>query len=213
MGVYMKRTGIVTLIGVCASIVALIVSAGASAHIVVRPAEVLTAGFQTFTVGVPNEKSVPTNEVKLLIPAGLMYVSPTQKAGWQIETETEGEDAAVTAIVWRGGTVGVGLRDDFTFSAKVPGEATELQWKAYQTYADGTIVAWDQAQQDGAHGASDSGPFSVTKVVAVSAQDEAVKKAEQAAAEARTVADRTVYIAGVGVLLGLVAIFLATRRK
>ena len=204
------------VIGVFISVLALTFSATASAHVTVKPAEVVTAGFQTFTVSVPNEKDIPTTSIKLVMPSGLEHVSPTQKAGWQIdiEKEGEGEGAVVKSITWSGSTVGAGFRDDFTFSAKVPDNATKLQWKAYQTYSDGTVVSWDKADEGG-HGevAANSGPFSVTKVVAETAQDAAAKKTEQAAVDAKNSANTALYAAIAGVVLGLVGVYFGTRKK
>lgn len=203
------------MLGIFVSILALAFSSVASAHIVVKPAEVVTAGFQTFTVSVPNEKEVPTTELKLVIPEGLQYVSPTQKIGWSIDIEKDstGEDATIKAITWRGGEIGDGFRDDFTFSAKVPENATELQWKAYQTYSDGTVVSWDETDKDDSHGSGNSGPFSITKVVAATATDAAIKKADQAAADAKSTADRSFYTAIAGIVVGLIGVFLVTRKK
>jgi uncharacterized protein YcnI len=184
----------------------------ASAHVTVKPAEVVTAGFQTFTVSVPNEKDIPTTSVKLVIPEGLAHISPTQKSGWKIAVDKT--DATVKSITWQGGTINVDMRDEFTFSAQVPDKATELQWKAYQTYSDGTVVSWDQAT-DGGHDDTNknSGPFSVTKVVTETEQTLAIQQAEQVALDARNSASRSMYVAVAGIIIGLVAVYLATRRK
>lgn len=202
------------LIGLLVSIMVLTLTAATSAHVVVKPAEVVTAGFVTFTIGVPNEKTIPTTSVKLAIPEGLHHVSPTQKSGWEISTEKQGqgESATIQSITWSGNTIGDGFRDEFTFSAQVPEKATELQWKAYQTYADGTVVSWDK-KDEGGHGArGNSGPFSVTKVVTETEQQVAQKNVEAAAADAKSTADRSLYVGVAGVLLSLVAIALATRK-
>jgi len=186
------------------------------AHVVVKPAEVVTAGFQTFTVGVPNEKDIPTTSIKLVIPDGLRYVSPTQKTGWQIVTEKsgDGENTSIRSITWSGNEVGVGLRDDFTFSAQVPDKVTELQWKAYQTYSDGTVVSWDRAGEGGHDkGDNNSGPFSVTKIVSQTSQDQAIQKTDQAAADAKIAAERSLYVGIAALILSVVGIFLGTRRK
>lgn len=204
------------IVGIIVSLVTLLFSATVSAHVVVKPAEVVTAGFQTFTIGVPNEKAIPTTSVKVLIPSTVSHVSPTQKTGWEVTTEKEGagEEAAIKSITWSGGSIGEGLRDDFTFSAQVPEKPTELQWKAYQTYQDGTVVSWDQASEGG-HGeeGGNSGPFSVTQVVSETAGETATKKADQAAADAKTTANRSLYIAVAALVLSLVGVALATRKK
>lgn len=191
----------------------------ASAHVTVKPAEVATSSYQIFTVSVPNEKSVSTTGVKLLIPDSIKTVTPTQKAGWQIEIEKESSgDDVVKSVAWSGGEISDGTRDDFTFSARVPSEATELEWKAYQTYSDGTVVAWDQVNSDShghdsASGNPNQGPLSVTKVVNETDQATSAQKAEQAATNAKNAADRATYIAIAGAAVGLLAVFLATRRN
>lgn len=129
----------------------LIAAASVLAHVEVMPEEVVVAVRQDFTTGVPNEKDIPTTQVRLVIPAGLESVTPYVKPGWEIETKKtgEGEDALVTEIIWSGGEIGVGLRDSFVFRAMIPSEATTLVWKAYQTYSDGTVVSWDQEERVG----------------------------------------------------------------
>lgn len=148
----------------------LLITTSASAHVTVKPAEVAPAAFQTFTTSVPNEKDQPTTGVRLVIPEGLKHVSPTVKPGWTINMTRTGddEDATVTEIVWSGGSIGMGLRDEFTFSAQVPAQETTLAWKAYQTYQDGTIVAWDQEPSGDGHGEGAKTPYSATKVTAES---------------------------------------------
>ncbi len=208
-----QKIGMITVI---ASIVALAFGAPAAAHVVVKPAEVMTAGFYTFTVGVPNEKEVPVSEVKLLIPNGVRHVSPTQKAGWEISLEKEGEGTAqkVTSITWRGGTIAVDFRDDFLFSAQTPDGATQLEWRAYQTYADGTTVAWDRAAEGGHGGDDNTGPFSVTKVVAEDPNKaSSLKEAEQKADEATSAAQTAFYVGVAGVVVGLIGIFLGSRKR
>ena len=204
--------------GISIAACAFTLSSSAYAHVTVRPAEVITAGYQTFTVNVPNEKGIPTTSVKVLIPEGINTATPTQKSGWEIvkETEGSGEDVKTKSIVWQGGSITDGTRDEFTFSAKVPEKATALQWKAYQTYSDGTVVAWDQESKDD-HGHDSQnpnvGPLSVTKVVAETAQDASMKKADQASADAKAVAERSLYISIAALGLGLIGIFLATRKR
>jgi uncharacterized protein YcnI len=141
----------------------------AFAHVVVKPNQAGIGAFQTFSVGVPVEKDSPTVGLRLVIPAGLNYVSPNVKPGWTIESKKtgEGEDAKVTEINWTGGTIPSGQRDDFVFSAQVPAQETTLQWKAYQTYEDGTVVSWDQkpTKEEKDDDSAPVGPYSETKIV------------------------------------------------
>lgn len=197
------------------SALALSLMGTASAHVVVRPGDVKTGVYQTFTVSVPVEKDNPTIKVKLDIPEGLASVTPTVKPGWIIQTDKrgQGEDAVITAITWTGGEIGVGYRDEFTFSAKTPDQMTDLQWKAYQTYQDGTIMSWDQQPDIEEKEGSASGPFSVTKVAAASAQDMALKSADSKASDAQQAASNALYAGIAGIVLALIAIGIAVGRK
>lgn len=138
-----------------------------SAHVTVKPSEVAPGAYQVFTVNVPNEKTVPTVGVRLLVPDGIQSVMPNAKPGWNVQVikkEVNGE-TKVTEIVWKGGVIPVDLRDEFLFNAKVPAASGDVVWKAYQTYQDGSVVAWDTYPSSG-HGAGQGDPASVTKVVA-----------------------------------------------
>lgn len=204
-----RITAIVAIVGI--SVLAL--SSSASAHVVVKPAEAQTASFQIFSTDVPNEKNIAVTSIRLDIPVGLKFVSPTEKAGWKIKLEKigSGESATVKSITWSGGTIDAGLRDDFTFSGKVPAKNTELDWKVYQTYADGSVISWNQAE--GAKESENSGPFSVTKVAAKSASDAQIQKAQQAVIDAKTAANRALYAGVAGVVIGLAGVYLATRKQ
>lgn len=140
----------------------LLVPAWASAHVVVTPAQAGVAQEVVFNVSVPNERQSAVTNLKLLIPDGVSEVVPSVKSGWTITTSGK-ED--VSSITWSGGRIPVGQRDDFSFSAQLPDSTGEVHWKAYQTYADGTVVHWDQApngKDDDSTG--DAGPYSVTEV-------------------------------------------------
>ncbi len=139
------------------------------AHVVVHPSQVGVAAFQEFTMSVPTEKDNPTIAIKLLIPEGLKMVTPNVKPGWTIREKKngDGDDAIVTEIEWTDGSIPPGQRDDFLFQAQVPAKATTLNWKAYQTYSDGSVVAWnhDPKLSKGPDDDSAPPPYSTTKVI------------------------------------------------
>lgn len=143
----------------------------AAAHVVVKPNTAGVGAYTTFTVAVPVEKETPTIGVRLVIPEGVESVMPNVKPGWKIDIKKtgEGEDAKVTEIVWTGGSIPTGQRDEFMFSAKTPAKPTQVAWKAYQTYTNNVVVAWDaDPKAEKSHDAAtaeQSGPYSVTKVV------------------------------------------------
>jgi uncharacterized protein YcnI len=147
--------------GFLAVLSVILLPAAAFAHVVVTPKEASTAQRLIFNVSVPNEKAVAVTNLKLLVPDGVTDVTPTSKDGWNITT-TKNTDGEIASISWAG-TIPTGERQDFSFSAQAPARATELDWKAYQTYADDSTVHWDQAPTSD-HESEDAGPYSVTKV-------------------------------------------------
>ncbi len=157
------------------------------AHAVVSPKQVGVAAFQDFSLGVPSEKDAATVSVRLLLPPGLNFVSPVVKPGWKVEVKSGPIPAGMTApkaadgdvattipteIDWTGGSIPTGQKDIFAFSAQVPAQAGELDWKVYQGYSDGSTVSWDLGPNDpqpkddkGNPDFSSKGPFSKTMVV------------------------------------------------
>lgn len=206
---YLLRLSIVGMtIGVMAFSIALPVAA----HVTVKPAETITAGFQIFTVSVPNEKEIPTVSVRIAIPDGVEHVSPTQKSGWTVATEND--KGEIRSITWKDGSIAKDLRDEFTFSAQVPDKVAELHWKAYQTYSDGTVVSWDQASSDDhGHDDNNSGPFSVTNVVEELPANQVVKEAQKAADDANARSTTAMYIAISAAILGLGGVYFGTRTR
>lgn len=134
----------------------------ALAHVVVTPAQAGVAEELVFNVSVPNERQSDVTSVRLTLPKGVSDVAPTALAGWTISTSKSG--AEVGSITWNG-DIPVGQRQDFSFSAQMPAAAAELDWRAYQTYADGTVVHWDQKPNGSDDASGNAGPYSVTKVV------------------------------------------------
>jgi uncharacterized protein YcnI len=154
------------LSAVCTGL-ALLLPALASAHVIVTPSQAGIGTEQLFNVSSPNEQQTPIVKVTLNIPNGVTAVVPTEKEGWTINTTTSGNGSAamISSITWGGSQIPVGERTDFGFAAQVPATATNLDWKAYQTYANGTVVHWDQIPAGSDDAAGNAGPFSVTKVV------------------------------------------------
>lgn len=136
-----------------------------SAHVVVKPDEVGVAKFQTFTMGVPNEKDNPVVSLRLIIPDGVTSVTPNVKPGWTIEILKKKDSDNVSEIIWSSGLIPQDQRDDFLFSAKTPSTPTTLQWNAYQTYSNGSVVSWDQASGNDEDESENKGPYSETKVI------------------------------------------------
>lgn len=160
--------------------VALFVGVGqVSAHVSLSPKEAVV-GYTTFTVNVPTEKEIPTVEVRVVVPEGVEVHGVAPVFGWNhIEKKAEvevgvGDDhkqgelahGKVTEIVWSGGKISDGEFMQFPVSVSYAGDPQQLVWKAYQKYADGTIVAWDDS--------SEKNPAPKVAIVASSKLDQAV---------------------------------------
>lgn len=182
----------------------------AFAHVVVKPSSAGVASFQTFSVGVPNEKDSPTTGVKLILPDGLGEVSPNVKPGWTITSKKSGEgDAAkVTEIDWTGGSIPPGQRDDFVFSAQVPASETTLIWKAYQTYQNGDVVSWDHTP----NGTDDDTitPYSTTNIINDLGNAQTAAVTQKNEDHATTIWQA---LTSVSLILSVVAIGMQLRKK
>lgn len=134
----------------------------ASAHASISPSQSSPSKYETFSLSVPVERSVPTTGIRIVIPDNVDRVTPVVKPGWKIRI-VKVEDK-VTEIIWSGGSIPVGQKDFFQFTARTPGEDATLIWKAYQTYQGGEIVAWDDIPHVEEHSDTPTFPYSTTEV-------------------------------------------------
>ena len=213
---------------------ALVALAGpAWAHVSVNPSTAETGGFTQLAFRVPNESaSAATTGLKVTFPAGspLAFVSVRPTPGWTakvdkatLQTPITSDDGdvtdAVSSITWTGGSIRPGEYQDFDVSVgPLPERATDLTFKAVQTYSDGEVVRWIDVAQPG--GAEPEHPAPVLKVVAAGPADGGVAAQPAAsAASGSTSADTSDttgrVLGGAGLLAGLAAlgIVLAGRRR
>lgn len=120
----------------------------ASAHVTVAPKETSQGKYEVFTVKVPSEnETVPTTKVEVKIPEDVDVSRIEPKPGWFYEVQQD-DSGKITSVTWT--TEGEGLSPiefgQFNMSGKVGDEATEIVWKAYQTYKDGSVVEWVGAE-------------------------------------------------------------------
>ncbi|MEZ0092814.1 YcnI family protein [Streptacidiphilus sp. EB129] len=162
------RTSLRSRIGATAALATagvLLVAGPASAHVTVQPSTAAKgASDQTFSFRVPNEKdTASTTEVQVYFPADhpIPSVLADSTPGWKaditttkLKTPIQTDDGAITdavsAITWTGGSIAPGHYQDFTVDfGQLPSDADELDFKALQTYSDGTVVRWIQTAQAG----------------------------------------------------------------
>ncbi len=126
---------------------ALVLASVAFAHAVVRTdaggTESRTGAYETYRLQVPVEKDSDTTQVRLVLPAGLKLsgVMPLPGWTWSAEKDANGD---VTAITWAGDLKPMEFAR-FYFQGVNPAEPANFSWKVYQTYADGTVVNWDDS--------------------------------------------------------------------
>lgn len=110
----------------------------ATAHVTIRPAEASAGAETLYTIRVPTEGAVTTTGVELIVPEGVTILSVGGGAGsYQIRPSGGG----ATAIVWKA-EIPPGHHAEFTFTARNPASGTEIAWKAFQLYQDGTRAEW-----------------------------------------------------------------------
>ncbi|MDQ0973811.1 uncharacterized protein YcnI [Neobacillus niacini] len=116
----------------------------ASAHVTVLPKETIQGSYEMFTVRVPSEnETVPTTQVKVEFPAEVTISRFEPKPGWKYEVEKD-SSGTITSVTWTAENQGLTSTEFglFNMQGKVADDATEIAFKAYQTYQDGSVVEW-----------------------------------------------------------------------
>ncbi|MFB9330323.1 YcnI family protein [Paenibacillus aurantiacus] len=116
----------------------------ASAHVTVWPKATTQGSYEVFAVRVPSEsENVTTKSIQLTVPETVKVSRVEPKAGWTYAIEQNAE-GGITKVTWT--SDGEGLKQteftEFRVSGKVAEDATEITWKAYQTYSDNSVVEW-----------------------------------------------------------------------
>ncbi|NBD26600.1 DUF1775 domain-containing protein [Paenibacillus sp. T1] len=192
----------------------------ASAHVTVQPPQTTQGGYEVFSVRVPSEsENVTTTSVKVTVPEGVAVSRVEPKAGWKYELEQAADTKAIKSITWTAEGSGLAQTEftDFRVSGKVADDATQLVWKAYQTYSDKSVVEWVGA-------AGSDHPASVTTVVAGTGEGDGhgAPAAGDAGSAASDEADNgsggtkenvTLGLSIAAVVLGALALIAALARK
>ncbi len=117
----------------------------AGAHATVRTetglSESAAGKSETYRLNVPTEKEIATTQIRLVVPAGVV-ISRFQVTPGFTRTVKKNAAGLVTEVVWKGRVAPMEYARLF-FQAKNPAAAGEVVWKVYQTYSDGSVVAWD----------------------------------------------------------------------
>ncbi|MBL0387198.1 YcnI family protein [Tumebacillus sp. ITR2] len=190
----------------------------ASAHVTVWPKETTTGAYEKYTVRVPVEKDLNTTKVRVEFPTGVKVSTVQPMAGWDYayETNPDGTNKAITWTATAGG-LKKGEFAEFNFIGANPKEvgSGKLAWKAYQTYADNSVVEWT-----GEEGSKT--PASVTTIKAASGTETGNHDDEKTTTPATPAADNSTQtsdttsttsntvpyiLSGAALLLALISLF------
>lgn len=131
----------------CLAGVICFLSLEAFAHVGLSPREG-TAGalHQFFKLRAPVEKEIPTTELKIEIPpewkaaggkVNRVHLDPT----WKVSIEKDSDDW-IKSVTWSGGEAPEWAYVEFGIVLTLPKLQGLQQFKAYQKYSDGSVVAW-----------------------------------------------------------------------
>ena len=108
------------------------------AHVIVTPRESTAGAEQVYTVSVPNELTVNSTSLELEVPAGMHVMQVAAGDGFTFDVKKDGNQ--IVSITWKR-EIKPKERALFTFTAHNP-QPGAMQWKAHQTFADGTMKHW-----------------------------------------------------------------------
>ncbi len=133
--------------------------APASAHVHASSDDAVRGGIATVTFQVPNESTKGAATTALTVNlSNVTSVQTETKPGWTAKLDRDSASGTVRSVTWTAAPNG-GIPVDqfglFRISVKLPDTDT-VSFPAIQTYADGSVVQWDQPPQPG--GAEPSNP-------------------------------------------------------
>lgn len=193
----------------------------ASAHVTIGPKETSQGAYEMFTVKVPSEnEGVSTTKIQVLIPEEVNITRFEPKPGWKYEIQKDDSDK-ITSVTWT--TVGEGLSatefGQFNMNGKVGDKATEIVWKAIQTYSDGSVVEWVEAEEAN-HPASVTvvnpadaaahGHGEKTTDKHASSEEKATEEVKETSASA---ANTPLYLSIAALIAGLMALVISLKKR
>lgn len=138
-----------TLAALPVFLVAMLVFAGiASAHVKIYPEKVTAGSYETFTVSVPSEKeNANTTKIKVDIPKNVVISRVEPRSGWKYQLKKD-NTGKIMAITWKATNSGLKPIEfiQLKMEGKVKKNADQINFKAYQTYSDGSTVKWVGAE-------------------------------------------------------------------
>ena len=228
----MKRSllGRVGAVSATAAVIVLAVAGPASAHVTVNPNTAAQGAYTKVTFRVPTESdTASTTKIEVDLPSDTPIASVAVKPlpGWTAVTEksklqtplTDDDGASITEavskITWTasaGSEIKPGQFQEFDVSlGPLPDKATQVIFKALQTYSDGSIVRW--IDSPAADGSEPDHPAPTLKLTAATATASAAPTILAAASTASDSGSRgalgwgiaALVVAVIALVLGLLA--------
>jgi len=194
----------------------------ASAHVTIGPKETSQGAYEMFTVKVPSEKEdVTTSKIQVLIPEDVNITRFEPKPGWTYEIQKDDADK-ITSVTWT--TEGEGLSatefGQFNMNGKVGDKATEIVWKAIQTYSDGSVVEWVEEAQEASYPASVTvvnkadasahGHGDKTTEKDASSEEKATEEVKETSASS---SNTPLYLSIAALIAGLIALVISLKKR
>jgi uncharacterized protein YcnI len=196
--------------------------APASAHVHASSDDAVRGGMALVTFQVPNESTNGSATTALMVDlSNVTSVQTEVEPGWTAKLDRDAASGVVHSVTWTAAPNG-GIPVDqfglFRITVKLP-DADTVSFPATQTYADGSVVKWDQPPVPG--GTEPSNPAPMLKLTAGSAPPPnhhphptgttaPTAAAAPATQKSRAATDNTArLVAGAGLLFGALGIGLA----
>jgi uncharacterized protein YcnI len=196
--------------------------APAFAHVQAHSDDAVRGGMAVVTFQVPNESTKGAATTALTVDlSNVTAVQTEAKPGWTAKLDRDSPSGVVRSATWTAvpkGGIPVDQFGLFRISVKLP-DADTVSFPATQTYADGSVVKWDQPTQAG--GAEPSNPVPVlalsegqtpppSRHLTPSSTTAPTTRGEPQAQKSRPAADNTARVlGGAALLLGAAGIGLA----
>jgi uncharacterized protein YcnI len=187
-------------------------AASASAHVRVEANNAAPGTTSVLTFRVPGESETGALTTQLSVELPNVASARTEvMPGWTARLDRDAAAGTVRSVTWTSAP-GVGVSSDqfalFRISVKLPDANTDtVSFPATQTYSDGTVVRWDQAELPGGGEAEYPAPvLTLTQTDAAPADDHpAAVVAATADSSARWLAGAALTVAAVAVAAALLA--------
>jgi len=207
-----------------AAVATLVVAGPASAHVTVNPNEAPGGGYSKLTFRVPTESdTASTTKLQVVFPAKPAFASVNVKPhpGWTFKVAKKGQN--VTSVTWtpeaKADAIKPGEFDEFDISLGPLPDSGTVDFKALQTYSDGSVVRWIEIPKAGQDEPEHPAPIltltaaaddSGTTATAAPASDDATDSEDSDGGGSTT---GPWILSIVGVALGAVALVNSQRRK